>query len=140
MRRSMIRTRSISRYRRHRGSECGAGESSAGVPPAPSTAFAPTRDFAPRSRTPPRLPCGAGTPGLLFRESLDMEFLHPLYIRELSVGQRVGDFASAICLGDAADGILNCIASLESEDTFDLVRIDVVGAVIIRRSVFQLDG
>src|SRR5437899_7121232 len=113
MRRSITRMRNISRNNRHKRS------------PSPSCAE------------------GAG----LLREaggwaviSSHLQFPHSLYVRVKGIVERVGYFSGAIRIGDAADGILQGKAGLKAQHAFDLVRIDVVGAVVVSGRVFQLDG
>src|SRR5205823_2353699 len=74
-----------------------------------------------------------------FQGSFDLKLAHPLYIRKERIVQGIADFARAICLSNAADGILDRELRLESKHRFDFVRIHMVGAIVAGRSVFQLD-
>src|SRR6266404_4166238 len=72
--------------------------------------------------------------------SLHLQFPHSFYVGVKRIVKRVGYFAGAIGVGDAADGILDGKARLEAQDAFNLVRIDMVGTVVVGGGVFQLDG
>src|SRR5437870_5805996 len=105
MRRSIVRTRNISRNN-------------------------PQSDF--RSGFPVCARAGSAVikSAMMVPVSLHLEFLHPLDIGEHRILERVLDFAGAIGVGDAADGVLNGVLWLETENAFDFIGVDVVGAIV----------